>query len=131
MNEDRNHNQRPMNTDDRIGSVEVELRWIKMSMERSQVTLEKLAEDMHKLTTLQIQQIEDRKVLERVLTQQEKLAEKVEHAFRVMETLKDSIVKRQNDERGKLIHQATATILTVITTLASAYLLHKLGWAAL
>lgn len=118
-----------MGVEDRVGKIETDIEWIKHSMAQSALILDKVAEDMHRMTEIQIQQIEDRRAIERVFQQQDALDKRLSEINASVSTLSNSMVKQQNEERGKILHQATVTILTVVTTLMSAYIAKKFGFA--
>lgn len=116
-----------MSVEDRIGAVETDLKWVKTAIDRSQVILDKLAESMHELTTLQIRQQEDRKALDRMLENQEKMNERITKAFDAIDAVKASIVKEQNEERGKTLHKLSTLFLTVVSTLGIAWIAQRMG----
>jgi len=118
-----------MSVEDRVGKIETDIDWIKQSMGQSALILGKVAEDMHRMTEIQIQQIEDRRAIERVFQQQDALDKRLSEINAAVSALSNSLVARQNEERGKILHQATVTILTVLATLMSAYIAKKFGFA--
>lgn len=118
-----------MGVEDRVGKIETDIEWIKHSMAQSALILGKVAEDMHRMTEIQIQQIEDRRAMDRVFQQQDALDKRLDKINSTVSRLSNSLVAQQNEERGKVLHQATVTILTVVTTLISAYIAKKFGFA--